>query len=240
MVLLRMVSPPCEGVRHEEPETTAFLDGKGLGSGTLCVAETRVSWFDGSGMGFSVEYPAISLHAISRDTSAHPQEHLYLMVNSRFHHEESDMRSQADEAQEEEEENESSDDSQSSSPITEIRFIPSDKSSLESMFSAMCECQALHPDPDDSDSDFEGDEYDVEEAEQGQHHLPDLYSCEEAMSHFTLETQVMLEKKEEEPSKLVAQQCHLEEETKVNISVTTEAGQSEDASVKDWVPAKHF
>lgn len=34
------------------------------------------------------------------------------------------------------------------------------------MFSAMCECQALHPDPDDSDSDndFEGEEYDVEEA----------------------------------------------------------------------------
>ena len=30
----------------------------------------------------------------------------------------------------------------------------------------MCECQALHPDPDDEDSenDFEGEEYDVEEA----------------------------------------------------------------------------
>lgn len=30
----------------------------------------------------------------------------------------------------------------------------------------MCECQALHPDPedDDSDNDFEGEEYDVEEA----------------------------------------------------------------------------
>lgn len=37
---------------------------------------------------------------------------------------------------------------------------------VESMFSAMCECQALHPDPEDSDSDndFEGEEYDVEEA----------------------------------------------------------------------------
>lgn len=37
---------------------------------------------------------------------------------------------------------------------------------VESMFSAMCECQALHPDPDDEDSDgdFDGDEYDVEEA----------------------------------------------------------------------------
>lgn len=34
------------------------------------------------------------------------------------------------------------------------------------MFSAMCECQALHPDPEDedSDNDFEGEEYDVEEA----------------------------------------------------------------------------
>lgn len=37
---------------------------------------------------------------------------------------------------------------------------------VETMFSAMCECQALHPDPDDedSDNDFEGEEYDVEEA----------------------------------------------------------------------------
>lgn len=37
---------------------------------------------------------------------------------------------------------------------------------VESMFSAMCECQALHPDPEDedSDNDFEGEEYDVEEA----------------------------------------------------------------------------
>lgn len=38
--------------------------------------------------------------------------------------------------------------------------------SVELMFSAMCDCQALHPDPEDedSDNDFEGEEYDVEEA----------------------------------------------------------------------------
>lgn len=37
---------------------------------------------------------------------------------------------------------------------------------VESMFSAMCECQALHPDPEDedSDNDFEGEEYDLEGA----------------------------------------------------------------------------
>lgn len=34
---------------------------------------------------------------------------------------------------------------------------------------AMSECQALHPDPDNSDSDFDGDEYDVEEAGKALH-----------------------------------------------------------------------
>lgn len=40
---------------------------------------------------------------------------------------------------------------------------------VESMFSAMCECQALHPDPEDEDSenDFEGEEYDLEGAGMG-------------------------------------------------------------------------
>ncbi|KAL4608484.1 methylosome subunit pICln-like [Arapaima gigas] len=235
MALLRMVCPPCDGVRHEEPETAAFVDGRGLGSGTLCVAETHVLWFNSSGMGFSVEYPAISLHAISRDPGTHPQEHLYLMVNSRFHEEPETQTKAEEEEEEEEEENESSDDSRSSSPITEIRFIPSDKASLESMFSAMCECQALHPDPDDSDSDFEGDEYDVEEAEQGQHHLPDLYSYEEAMSHLSVGGQAVLENEEEEPDKLVAQKCHLDEQPEV----TAEAGQAEGVSVESWVPDKH-
>lgn len=39
MVLLRSLPPPSEGVRHEQAETTAVWDGKGLGSGTLYVAE---------------------------------------------------------------------------------------------------------------------------------------------------------------------------------------------------------
>lgn len=44
----------------------------------------RLSWFDGSGMGFSLEYPTIGLHAISRDVGAYPQEHLYVMVNGKL------------------------------------------------------------------------------------------------------------------------------------------------------------
>ncbi|MEQ2214331.1 hypothetical protein XENOCAPTIV_001727 [Xenoophorus captivus] len=104
MVLLKNIHPPTEGVRHEQADTTAVLDGQRLGCGTLYVAETcqelcsqptplrfvffvslrRLSWFDGSGLGFALEYPSIGLHAISRDVSAYPQEHLYVMVNGKL------------------------------------------------------------------------------------------------------------------------------------------------------------
>ncbi|XP_066555422.1 methylosome subunit pICln [Amia ocellicauda] len=243
MVLLKNVSPPSEGVRHQQAETTVVLDGKGLGSGTLFVAETRLSWFDGSGMGFSLEYPSISLHAISRDLSAYPQEHLYVMVNAKLDDEEakeSEMEEKAS-AAEEEEDDDSDDDSD---PITEIRFVPSDKAALEPMFSAMCECQALHPDPedDDSDNDFEGEEYDVEEAEQGQVDLPTFYTYEEGLSHLTVEGQATLERLEGMLAESVAQQYHMAgvrtEETAADFedgmevdSGSAVAGQFEDADV---------
>lgn len=51
---------------------------------TLPVFLRCLSWFDGSGLGFSLEYPKIGLHAISRDVSAYPQEHLYVMVNGKL------------------------------------------------------------------------------------------------------------------------------------------------------------
>ncbi|CAG06194.1 unnamed protein product, partial [Tetraodon nigroviridis] len=84
MVVLKRLVAPTEGVRHEQRETRAEVDGQELGSGTLLVAEARLSWLDGSGMGFSLEYPTIGLHAISRDVGAYPQEHLYVMVNGKL------------------------------------------------------------------------------------------------------------------------------------------------------------
>ncbi|KAJ8368042.1 hypothetical protein SKAU_G00080700 [Synaphobranchus kaupii] len=247
MVLLKNVSPPSEGVRHEQAETTAVLDGKGLGSGTLYVAETRLSWFDGSGMGFSLEYPSISLHAISRDLSAYPQEHLYVMVNAKLN-EESEMQETEEDNEEDEDDNEEDKNSDDDSgPITEIRFVPSDKSALEPMFSAMCECQALHPDPDDADSDndFDGDEYDVEEAEQSHGDLPTFYTYEEGLSHLTVEGQATLERLEGMLAQSVAQQYNMAgvrtDEASAEFddgmevdSESTVAGQFEDADVEHW------
>ncbi|XP_064830801.1 methylosome subunit pICln-like isoform X2 [Oncorhynchus masou masou] len=234
MVLLRSVPPPTEGVRHEQGETTAVLDGKGLGTGTLYVAETRLSWFDGSGMGFSLEYPTISLHAISRDLSAYPQEHLYVMVNAKLNDE---MQENAHDEEDAEDECEG---------ITEIRFVPSDKAALESMFSAMCECQALHPDPDDEDSngDFDGDEYDVEEAEaeHGQGDIPSFCTYEEGVSGLRAEGQATLQRLEGMLAQSVANTFHMagvrtdetngEFDDGVEVDAgSTVAGQFEDADI---------
>ncbi|XP_056139544.1 methylosome subunit pICln [Lampris incognitus] len=249
MVLLKSLPPPTEGVRHEQAETTAVMDGKGLGCGTLYVAETRLSWFDGSGLGFSLEYPTISLHAISRDLSAYPQEHLYVMVNAKLSDEnEAEMRENAHDRGDEDASSSDDDDDDDEGVITEIRFVPSDKAALENMFSAMCECQALHPDPedDDSDNDFEGEEYDVEEAEaeHGQGNIPTFYTYEEGLSALTQDGQATMERLEGMLAQSVAQQFHMAgvrtDEANPSVEDTDgmevdaeamEAGQFEDADV---------
>ncbi|XP_068927025.1 methylosome subunit pICln isoform X2 [Petaurus breviceps papuanus] len=166
MSFLKSFPPPSpeDGLRQQQPDTEAVLDGKGLGTGTLYIAESRLSWLDGAGIGFSLDYPTISLHAVSRDLNAYPQEHLYVMVNARFGEEEPKELKETPMAEGEEDE----DSDEDIEPIAEFRFVPSDKSALEALFAAMCECQALHPDPEDEDSDdYDGEEYDVE-AHEGQ------------------------------------------------------------------------
>ncbi|KAB5543307.1 hypothetical protein PHYPO_G00077550 [Pangasianodon hypophthalmus] len=246
MVVLQNVSPPREGVRHEEVDITAVLDGKRLGSGTLCVAESRVSWVDGSGVGFSLDYPSISLHAISRDLSAYPAEHLYVQVSSRHQEAAKDDEVKAKEEADGSSDDDEDDDDVSTGAFTEIRFVPNDKGSLEKMFMAMSECQALHPDPDDSDSDFDGDEYDVEEAEQGQIDLPTYYSFEEGMSQLTMGGQATLERLEGTLGQSSApQRCMagvrsedaaaaLDDEAKTDSAALGVSGQFDDAEVDHW------
>uniref|UniRef100_A0A8C5VJ59 Methylosome subunit pICln n=1 Tax=Microcebus murinus TaxID=30608 RepID=A0A8C5VJ59_MICMU len=201
MSFLKSFSPPgpAEGLRQQQPDTEAVLNGKGLGTGTLYIAESRLSWLDGSGLGFSLEYPTISLHAVSRDLNAYPREHLYVMVNAKF--------------------------------------------GVEAMFTAMCECQALHPDPEDEDSDdYDGDEYDVEAHEQGQGDIPTFYTYEEGLSHLTAEGQATLERLEGMLSQSVSSQFNMagvrtedsirdyEDGMEVDTAPTV-AGQFEDADV---------
>ena len=66
MVVVTSLGPPEEGVHHREENTTTYVNEKSLGKGTLYVSESRVSWVGDRGHQFSLEYPHISLHAISR------------------------------------------------------------------------------------------------------------------------------------------------------------------------------
>ncbi|KOC67352.1 Methylosome subunit pICln, partial [Habropoda laboriosa] len=101
--------------------------------------------------GFSLEYPHISLHAISRDEQVHPRQCLYIMVDAKVDLPASDSGSE-------------NEDEDADTPITEMRFAPDNTNNLEAMFHAMNQCQALHPDPQDSFSDGEEDIY--EDAEE--------------------------------------------------------------------------
>lgn len=46
-----------------------------------CTCSSRVSWVGENSAGFSLEYPSVALHAVSRDLSSFPQECLYLMID---------------------------------------------------------------------------------------------------------------------------------------------------------------
>eukprot|EP00057_Strongylocentrotus_purpuratus_P026623 XP_011681097.1 PREDICTED: methylosome subunit pICln-like [Strongylocentrotus purpuratus] len=145
-------------------------------NGTLYIAESHVAWINPSGQGFNIPYRAITVHAISRDLSSFPHECLYLMIDSDVMSELRDVPghggdgpqdNNSDDGFEEEEGNE----------VREIRLVPQDKTMLQSMFEAMSQCQALHPDPDDSDNSDpydQGDEDEEEGEEEGGEEDPEI------------------------------------------------------------------
>lgn len=158
MVVLSNFLTPQEGIRHEEKNTTVYLNDREIGKGTLYITESLLSWVDSTTQqGFSLEYPHISLHAISRDEQVHPRQCLYVMVDAKV-----DL---PDVQVQQNDNNDDDDDEESETPMTEIRFAPDNTNNLDAMFQAMNTCQALHPDPQDSFSDAEEDIYEDAEEE---------------------------------------------------------------------------
>lgn len=146
---LSSMHPPQTGIRHQEPATQAHVSSQSFGTGTLYITEGCVRWIGGDGQGLTLHYPSISLHAISRDTSSFPHECLYLMVDS----------------DEEAHDEGGSDSEEEQGGPYEVRFVPQDKGTLDLLYKSMCDCQKLHPDPQDDapgDDDYYGDEDDAE------------------------------------------------------------------------------
>jgi len=161
LVLSPIELPNDEHVKHREPNTLAYLRNTQLGEGTLCISADRLIWSSDNGQGFILAYPQISLHAISRDLSNFHSECLYLMLEDDQIDETGHSESEAlDE----------------SSELNELRFVPRDLSKLDAMYRALCECQLLHPDPQDSLSEEEEEEEDLEGEEDDDH--PPLHEGE--------------------------------------------------------------
>ncbi|XP_071949494.1 methylosome subunit pICln-like [Antedon mediterranea] len=134
MTTLTLISAPTTGIVHTQHKTDVYFKESNKGNGTLYVTESSVLWMNEANIGFHLEYPNISLHAVSRDVSTFPHECLYLMINT--------TNLEPDDGLEDSEDS-----------ISEIRFVPQDKDSLMTMFNALADCQSLHPDEDDIDSD---------------------------------------------------------------------------------------
>ncbi|GFO28480.1 methylosome subunit picln [Plakobranchus ocellatus] len=181
MVTLLNYSAPDSGIQHSEPLVTMTVGVDDIGNGMLYITESNVLWLNNHGQGIQLEYRQICLHAVSRDLQAFPREHLLCHYEGKL-----PGSSQADSADEENEDNDSE------IGMTEIRFAPDNKDSLDAMFQALATCQSLHPDSDcllSDDDDFEDAE---EEDEMAGGDV--IYNSEEGLQNLTEEGQATMER----------------------------------------------
>ncbi|KAI8055322.1 regulator of volume decrease after cellular swelling-domain-containing protein [Syncephalis plumigaleata] len=130
-------------IRHHQPNVTIQAVpalNQTLNKGDLYVTESRLLFFSPTqGKGIALEYPSIGIHAIARQPTDHAP-CVYCQVDGSL----ADMSANGidtDDATEDED------------TITEVRFIPDDFNALDTIFEAISECTALHPDIDLMEAD---------------------------------------------------------------------------------------
>uniref|UniRef100_A0A1I7YH45 Methylosome subunit pICln n=1 Tax=Steinernema glaseri TaxID=37863 RepID=A0A1I7YH45_9BILA len=154
MIVLNTVTEPTENIRVVQPQVALFFDNQSQGDGKLIVTESAVTWISANCQkGFSLTYPSIILHAISRDCSSFPEECLYLLIDAK----KGDLTLSADRPVDTPDSDGDEMEDDDMDHVT-LRFVPMDKSILEHVYKQMCECQELNPSSDVSDEDYDYDE----------------------------------------------------------------------------------
>lgn len=152
-IVLEKLSVPQEGILHREDNVTCFNKNTNVGSGRLYVTERSILWLNGDDFGFFLDYQKMNMHAISRNINSFPHPCIYIMLES-------------DTNDEDKVDNDDDDDDEDDDDIREIRFAPTNATSLDEIYNAMSRGNELNPDPNDSNS---GDENDEEyEGDEGQ------------------------------------------------------------------------
>ncbi|KAF9223600.1 hypothetical protein BS17DRAFT_780885 [Gyrodon lividus] len=133
-------------LRHKEVNVSVSLDPpldefttEDSANGVLYVIESALVYMSSTGRGFQIEYPAITLHAISRAEGSSPS--IYCQLD------EAAGEPPADEA------------SEDVSDMRELSIAPQNLVSLEPIFEAMSFCASLHPDLNMSEDDDADDAF---------------------------------------------------------------------------------
>eukprot|EP00448_Togula_jolla_P039987 CAMPEP_0170619512 /NCGR_PEP_ID=MMETSP0224-20130122/27556_1 /TAXON_ID=285029 /ORGANISM="Togula jolla, Strain CCCM 725" /LENGTH=193 /DNA_ID=CAMNT_0010945607 /DNA_START=24 /DNA_END=605 /DNA_ORIENTATION=- len=129
-----------EEVKHSEPKTKMYIGERLEGEGILHLTNQRIVWLAEGGVGCAMDYPFVTVHAVSRDASAWPQPCLYCQLRT--------------------EEVNDEDDGDDGPDVTELRFVPDDSSHLQRIFTVFSEMSALNPDLTDEQAQSEDSEDD--------------------------------------------------------------------------------
>ncbi|KAJ7454816.1 regulator of volume decrease after cellular swelling-domain-containing protein [Mycena latifolia] len=135
--------PPV--LRHKEDDVAVTLDppldgftAQDGAQGTLYIIESVLVFMSTTGHGFQIEYPAITLHAVSR-AEAGPS--IYCQLDE--HAGEAEAAASNEEMSE----------------MRELSIVPQSAASLEPIFEALSRCAALHPDKATPSDDEEMDAF---------------------------------------------------------------------------------
>ncbi|KAH9481731.1 Methylosome subunit pICln [Psilocybe cubensis] len=131
--------PPV--IKHKEENVTVTLDPplEGFPSsdgvqGTLYVLTSVLAFMGANGTGFSIEYPVITLHAVSRGESG-PS--IYCQLDESFGTDNAEAPADDDAV----------------TDMRELTIVPQNAQSLEPIFESLSLCASLHPDPQDDEDD---------------------------------------------------------------------------------------
>ncbi|XP_075162224.1 chloride nucleotide-sensitive channel icln [Haematobia irritans] len=201
MVIIGQVSPPNEGLVFTTENVQLKIDQQPVGKGNVYISQSSLMWKPPNNEleGLSIFWKRISVHGI---TNA-PTKAIYLVIDRQFKWPGSDGQNAGNgnghSSGTNEEDNSDSDEEifqdAEEDQITECWLLPDDPNVVDTMYQAMTECQALHPDSEDSiseDSDLMEDDENVnfDDADEYIHSLNgsgDVNSARANMNNLSLD-----------------------------------------------------
>ena len=173
-----------EEVRLRQGGVQLFLTGgaaAGEGEGELVITTRHVIWLSSADAekGYKVDFPTISLHAISRDLGSFPMPCVYCQLDIEQECMQDYGGGGGDGDAQGAEEDEDTDEP---SGVSEARFVPAAEAELEAIFKVFCDCALLNPSDEEESADGDGGFFTAESLAAGAG--PALGTAEGNLAHY--------------------------------------------------------